>query len=142
MLAFLHLCILFVFFHKSHICKNVYYWDLGQSVLSQSYQRIFSSAKSPGQTNEIAWFFAYWYKFRYIKVDQNFWLGMVKNVLGQSGQGTLKLNVSQKWTDGSNSFFTCCCIFRKAKSYFNNFWVSMVKNWHGQFKNCSMLRMS
>ena len=33
------------------------------------------------------------------KVDQ-ICLGMVKNGCGQSGHGTLKLNVSQKWTVG------------------------------------------
>ena len=34
-----------------------------------------------------------------LKVDESFfWVGMVKNGWGQSGHGTLKLTVSQKWT--------------------------------------------
>ena len=56
---------------------------------------------------------------------------MVKNDCGQSGHETLKFTVSQKWTDGINWFFECCYILRKAKSWFNNLWVGMVKNGHG-----------
>ena len=32
---------------------------------------------------------------------------MVKNGCGQSCDGTLKLTVSEEWTDGINGFFTC-----------------------------------
>ena len=31
-----------------------------------------------------------------------FWVGMVKNGCGQSGHGTIKLTVSQKWAGGIN----------------------------------------
>ena len=56
--------------------------------------------------NEIAWFFAWWCKFAWIKVDQNvFWVGMVKNGCVQSGQRTLKLTGFQEWIDGMKWFF-------------------------------------
>ena len=53
---------------------------------------------------------------------------MVKNGCGQSGHSTLKLAVSQEWIDGRNWFFSCWCKFRKAKSFFNDSWVGLVKN--------------
>ena len=46
-----------------------------------------------------------------------------------SGHGTLKLTLSQVWTDGIVIF--CMLVkVQKAKSYFNDFWVSLVKKWH------------
>ena len=51
-----------------------------------------------------------------------------KNGSGQSGHGSLILAVSQERIDVMNWFFTCCCKFRKAKSYFNDFWVGLVRN--------------
>ena len=36
-----------------------------------------------------------------------------------------KMNNGMKW------FFACWCKFRKAKNYFNDFWVSVVKIGHG-----------
>ena len=56
---------------------------------------------------------------------------MVKNECDESGHGNLKLTVSQKWTDGRNWFFACCCKFRKARSWLNDFWVGMFKNGYG-----------
>ena len=56
---------------------------------------------------------------------------MVTNGCDQSVHRTLKLTVSQKWTDGINKFFACWYKFRKAKSWFNDFWMGMVKNGHG-----------
>ena len=53
---------------------------------------------------------------------------MVRNGCGQSSHRTLKLTVSQKWIDGMNWLFACWCKFRKAKSYFTDFWVGLVKN--------------
>ena len=49
-----------------------------------------------------------------------FGVGMVKNGCEQSGQGTLKLTVSQEWIDGMNWFFAYCCKFKTAESYFND----------------------
>ena len=46
-----------------------------------------------------------------------FRVDMVKNGLGQSVHGTLKLTVSQEWIDGM-----------KAESYFSDFSVGMVRN--------------
>ena len=56
---------------------------------------------------------------------------IVKNGCGQSSDGTLKLSVSEEWTDGINWFFACWYKFRKAKSYFNDSGVGMVKNCYG-----------
>ena len=67
-----------------------------------------------------------------LKVNQNiFALGMAKNGCGQFGHGTLKLTVSQEWNDGMNWFFACRCTSSIPKSYFNAFWVGMVRNGHG-----------
>ena len=60
-----------------------------------------------------------------------FWGVIVKNGYGQYGHETLKLTVSQKWTDGMKWVFVCCYKFRKTKSWFNYFWVDVVKNDHG-----------
>ena len=38
-----------------------------------------------------------------IKIDQNFLVGKVQNGFCQSGHGTLKLAVSHKWIDGTDS---------------------------------------
>ena len=62
------------------------------------------------QINEITWFLAW------------------PNGCGQSGHRTLKLAVSQ-WIDEMNWFLACWCKFKKAKSYFNDFWVGRVKNY-------------
>ena len=58
-------------------------------------------------------------------------MGMAKNGCGQSGQGTLKLIVSQKWADGINWFFACWHKFSKARTYLNDFGVGVNKNSHG-----------
>ena len=56
---------------------------------------------------------------------------MVRNECNQSGHGSLKLNVSQDWIDEMNWYFACWWKSGKAKSYFNDFWVDVVKNRHG-----------
>ena len=82
----------------------------------------------PEQINEKAWFFACWYKFTYIESwSNNFWLGMGRNGRGQSGHGTLRLTVSQKWIDGMNWYFACWCKFT-LQSCFSDFWVGVVRN--------------
>ena len=58
-------------------------------------------------------------------------MGLVRNGCGQSGHRTLKLTVSQEWIDAMNWFLACWCKFKKAKIYFNDFWVGLVKNGHG-----------
>ena len=50
----------------------------------------------------------------------------VKYGCGQSGHRGLKLTVSQERIDGMHRYFACWCKFRKAKIYFNDFWVGMV----------------
>ena len=82
--------------------------------------------------NGINLFFAYWYNFMKIIVKV-LGFGMVKNGFGQSCYGTLKLTVSEEWTDGINWFF-CMLIhrFTKIKSWSKFFWVGIVKNGCGQ----------
>ena len=41
------------------------------------------------------------------------------------------LTISQKGINGINCFFACWYKFRKAKSWFNDFWVAMIRNGHG-----------
>ena len=47
---------------------------------------------------------------------------------GLLGCGTVKSAVSQESIDKLSWFFACWYKFRKAKSYFNNYWVDIVKN--------------
>ena len=56
---------------------------------------------------------------------------VVKNECSLLGLRTLKFAVSQEWIDEMSWFFACWYKFRKAKSYFNNYWVGMVKNEQG-----------
>ena len=58
-------------------------------------------------------------------------MDVVKNGCGQCGHGTLKLTVFREGEGGINWFFSCLCKFRKAKSYFSDFWVGVVKNGYG-----------
>ena len=92
-----------VFLQKSYISEKPCSWDIGQNALSQSDCRIFKSIIFPEEINETASFLACWYKFTKIKSWSNiFCLVVVKNGDGQSGLWTLKLTVSQEWTDGIN----------------------------------------
>ena len=61
-----------------------------------------------------------------------FGVGMVKNGCGQSGDGSLKLTVSEEWTDGINWFVLCWYKFIQIKSCLKIFWLCMVKNECGQ----------
>ena len=110
--------------HKSHIWKKSHSWDMGQNVLGQSnYMNI-----SLEQIDEIAWFFACWYKFLEIKSWlKNFGIGVVKNGCDQSGPRTLKLAGSQ----GIGRMIWCFAQwykFRTVKSYSDNYWVDVVEN--------------
>ena len=40
-----------------------------------------------------------------LNIIGNFWVGMVKNGSGQSGDKALKLSVSKEWTNGMNEHF-------------------------------------
>ena len=58
------------------------------------------------------------------------WLGsMVKNVYGKSVHKTLKLTVSEEWTDGINWFFACWYRFTKTKSWSKYFWGRHGQKW-------------
>ena len=56
---------------------------------------------------------------------------VVKNVCGILSLGFLKSALSQEWIDEISWFFACWYKIRKAKSYFDNYWLCMVKNWWG-----------
>ena len=56
---------------------------------------------------------------------------VIKNGHGLLDLGTQKSPVSQDWMDELGRFFACWYKFMKAKSYFNNYWVGLVKNWQG-----------
>ena len=65
---------------------------------------------------------------------------MVKNGHGLFGLGALNSALSQEWIDEMSWFFAFWYKFKKAKSYFNNYWVSIVKiGWsfvdHGTLKS-------
>ena len=53
---------------------------------------------------------------------------VIQNRLGVLGLGTLNSAVSQEWIDEMSWFFVCWYKFKKAKSYFNSYWVGMVRN--------------
>ena len=59
---------------------------------------------------------------------KRFWWGIVKNKCSQSGFWTLKLTVSEEWTDGVNWLFVCWYVITKIKSWSKIFWIGMVKN--------------
>ena len=65
---------------------------------------------------------------------------VVINGRGLLGLGTLKSAVSQEWIDEMGWFFACRYKFMKAKSYFNNYWVDVVKNGRG-LKDCGTLKL-
>ena len=64
---------------------------------------------------------------------------VTKNGRGLLGLGTQKSAVSQEWINELGSFVACWCKFMKAKSYFNNYWVGVVKNEQG-LKDCGILK--
>ena len=79
----------------------------GKNLVPEIYANILSAnliAKSfisPEHINETTSFFAFCYKFTQIKMQLKiFRLGMVKNECGKTVHGALKMNLSQKGTDG------------------------------------------
>ena len=76
-------------------------------------------------------FFVCWYNFMKINL-QGLRIGIVKNGCGQSCDRTLKLTVSEEWTDRINWFFAYWYRLTKIKSWLNYFWVGIVKNGCGQ----------
>ena len=53
---------------------------------------------------------------------------VVKSECGLLGVGTLKSTVSQDWIDEMSWFFRIDPNLGKAKSYFDNYWVGIVRN--------------
>ena len=54
---------------------------------------------------------------------------LIENIFLPSQEG--KLAAFQEGNNGIDWFLVCLCKFRKAKSYFNNYWVVIVKNEYG-----------
>ena len=61
-------------------------------------------------------------------MTENFWVGMVRNGCDQSGGETLKLTVTEGWTDRINWFFAYWYRFSKIKGWSIIFWVGMVQS--------------
>ena len=89
--------------------------------------------------------FACWYKFTSIDSWLRiFGVNTVKNGCGQSGDGTLKLTLSEEWTDGRNYFcmlVQICKVLIFANRYQNakislfHLFILLIKiflGWHGQ----------
>ena len=96
--------------HKSYIWEKSCSWVIGQNAFSQSDCRISKWIISPEQIDETGLFLACWY--------------------GQSGLWTLKLTVSQEWTNGINWYFACWYYFMQIKLKVLR--VGMVNNGCGQ----------
>ena len=90
---------------------------MGQNAVSQSDYRIFKSTVSLEKTNKKDWI---WLK--------NIGVGVFKNGCGHSVPRTLKLAVCQRIMNKGNWFFVRWYKFKKAKSYFNKFFMELVKN--------------
>ena len=106
-----------IFLHKSHICEKSCSWDMAQNALGQLDFGIFKSSVSLEQNDEIAWFFACWYKFMEIKS----WLNNIKIGFDekwvwplQPQDSQTKLAVSQEGISGMNGYFACWYKFKKA----------------------------
>lgn len=99
--------ILFVIFqHESHIWENSSPWDKGQNNRGYSDCKIFKSAISQEQNDEIVWFFSCQYKFMQMKGWLKFFLVcMVRNGCGHFGHRTLSLTLFQEGVDGMYWFF-------------------------------------
>ena len=62
---------------------------------------------------------------------KNIGVGVVKNGCDHPGLRTLKLAIPQKVSNGTNWFLVCWQKFKKAKIYFNNFWMVVIENGRG-----------
>ena len=104
-------------------------WDISQNgnALSQPF-RLQKSTISPETSAETPYFLHVDKNSRKLKLIKFifFWLGMVKNGCGQSGLWTLKLMLSQEWTDGVKWFFACWYNF--TQKVIENFGLSMAKD--------------
>ena len=67
---------------------------------------------------------------------------VVKNECSLLGLGTLKSAISQEWINKMSWVFACWDKFRKAKSYFNDYWVGMVKNGQDPIDNMGLLNQA
>ena len=59
-------------------------------------------------------------------------VSMVKNGGGQSCDGTLKLTLSEEWTNEMNWFLACWYKFITVKRWPKIYWMGMFKNRCGQ----------
>ena len=113
--------------YTNPIFGKILFLRYDQIALSQSDCRIFKSTICPEQIHDTASFYAWWYRFTKLKDDQK--------IFGWTVVSGLNLNIFQKWNDGRNWFFACWYELRKAKSWFNNFGVGLVKKWPWPFSS-------
>ena len=110
--------------------------DIGVGMVKNGHSyfgfRTLKLAVSQGVTNEINWFLVFWYKLRKAKSFSNtFWvIGGQKWVWSFMSWGSKICSVSRMnlWNE---LIFCMLKQIRKTKSYFNKYWVDMVKNGRG-----------
>ena len=116
-----------MFFHltslssKSKINKSIslFLSHIGQKRCWAIRLQDFKSDISLEQNDEIVYFCVFFLLIPEIKIEK-YWSGY-----GQKW-------FWPPWSQGELSkFFGCWCKFREVKNYFNNFWVVVVKNVHG-----------
>ena len=99
-----------------------------KNVCSHSGHRTLKLAPSQWKINGTNWFFIFNTNSGKLKFTLILLGGHSQNEHDVLGHGALKSAVSQEWIDEMSWFIACWHKFRKAKSYFNNYWLGMVKN--------------
>ena len=122
-----------MFLHKSSTWEKCCFGDISQNALSYSDCQIFKSTISLDQIDEAVSFFACYNLTKIKSWLKIICLHMIINGCGQSGLWTLKLIVSQEWTDGTNCFLEAGTISHKLKGDWD-LWdvaslVTGLKNW-------------
>ena len=99
-----------------HLRKFLFLRYSPQFLSHSDCRMIFKSTISPEKIGKTAPFFACWSKYGFSQSD--FW--------------TLKLSVSQEWTDGINWYIACKYNFMEIKKLLNILGVGMVRTGCGQ----------
>ena len=107
------LMLLIVFLHKSQIWESTCFIDLRREM--------FSANHVTGFLNQL------YLQNRSMKHFYFLHCGCSQKWVNQSGHGTLKVTVSQEWTDGTNLFFCILVQIRENENliqWFLNFWFN------------------
>ena len=114
------------------VTANQIVWFLNEPFLHSKLSKYGPWTLKDYCISRINWFFGCWYKIMQIKrMLKILGVVVVKNGCGQSYDGTLKLTLSEEWTNGINWFLACSWRFT-FKSWSKIYWVGMVKNGRGQ----------